>query len=525
MRLTANGARTAGLVYMALPTALFFLFTLKWWLGIPAAALVAAACAVSCRRSDVSPALRPVPLAAAADSVKVKVWTLLAISLLVLLWCVMAGQGGFVAQTWDWNSRNATLRDLVMHDWPVTYRGGTLALSYYIGHWVPPALAGRLALALTGSAGTAWSVANAVLLAWTFIGVMTVMALLSAMMGGDRPWKQLLLLALLVFFSQTDRLGDCAIALAQRLVGDFCGKTYDSLWGWWTFQFSSNSELLYWVFNQTVVPWIAILLVAGERSFSRTVFVVALCLLCGPMPAVGIAFFAAVSGLDAFARSAKDAGARGALVAAKDALTFENAVGALVVVPLVYAYLSTNTRGGTFAPAWTGHEYFWKRYVLFVCCETGLYLLLAWRRRNVWWLAAAAWICICPLVKLGNSNDFCMRASIPAFFVLMVLMAQTVAHGGPRRRLAALAALACGSIAVFDMMGFFLRITLDSWPDVPSQDRIYTYARRIEDIKKIEWRDRAVFPDALANNLCVDPGNRFFYRRLARTPEEREMEE
>ena len=521
MKLTIHNVRNAAIVYMALPNALFFLFTLKWWIGISAFVLVAAACIVSCRRKDAECGLSPITDSFAP--VAVKWWMVFTLLLLVFVWCIMAGQGGFVAQTWDWNGRNATLRDMVMHDWPVTYREGSLALAYYIGHWVPSALAGRAVLAVGGSADAAWQTANAALLAWTCAGILIVLSMLIVVLRGDRPWKQLLVLLLLVFFSQTKGLGEAVMVFIQHVLGGITGKDYDTHWGWWTFQFSHNSELLYWVFNQTVVPWLGILLVASERSFSRFVFIVALCLVCGPIPDVGIAFFATAAGVAVCRRRMKRDGVLSGLTeTARSVLTFENMIGLLVVIPLVYAYLSTNSRGGTFAPAWLGREYFWKRYLLFVCCEAGLLLAVAWRARNVWWWSALAWICVCPLVKLGNNNDFCMRASIPAFAVLMVLAAQAVADGNRLRRWFAVVLLAFGSLYPLRMMHEYMAPTLAAWPNIPKQDRIYSYSRRLEDIQMREYLDRVAFPDALANNHCVDPYSRFFFRRLARMP--REME-
>lgn len=521
MKLTVQRVRNAAIVYMALPNALFFLFTLKWWIGITAFALVCAAGMVSCRRKETEAGF--LPITDSFEPVTVKWGMAFALLFLVFVWCVMAGQGGFVAQTWDWNGRNATLRDMVMHDWPVTYRGGSLALAYYIGHWVPSALVGRAVLALGGSADAAWRIANAVLLIWTCAGVLIVLSMLIVALRGDRPWKQLLVLMLLVFFSQTKVIGSAAMVLIQHVLGGITGKNYDLRWGWWTFQFSHNSELLYWVFNQTVVPWLGILLVASERSFTRIIFIAALSLICGPIPAVGIVFFATVVGVAALCRRMKRDGAlMGLTETVRSVLTFENLIGLMVVIPLVYAYLSTNSRGGTFAPAWLGKEYFWKRYLLFVCCEAGLLLAVARRAGNIWWWSALVWICICPLVKLGNNNDFCMRASIPAFMILMVLTAQAFSDGSRLRRMFVVAVLALGILHPVRMMHRYMKLTLDTWPNVPRQDRIYSYSRRLEDIQMREKPDRLAFPDALANNHCIDPYNRFFFRCLARLP--REME-
>ena len=63
----------------------------------------------------------------------------------LLLVLVFLGMGGFVAQHWDYQWRNAVFFDLARRDWPVVYdpESPTL-LCYYIGFWLPAAVVSRI---------------------------------------------------------------------------------------------------------------------------------------------------------------------------------------------------------------------------------------------------------------------------------------------------------------------------------------------------------------------------------------------
>src|SRR3972149_5242277 len=84
--------------------------------------------------------------------------------LLTGLWVFLSGVGGYAFQNWDHHWRNAVLRDLINYDWPVVYssaeRGPFKMLIYYVGYWLPAALAGKL---------LGWKFAKFFLFFWTWL--------------------------------------------------------------------------------------------------------------------------------------------------------------------------------------------------------------------------------------------------------------------------------------------------------------------------------------------------------------------
>ena len=81
--------------------------------------------------------------------------------LLTVLWVFLSGVGGYTFQNWDHHWRNAVLYDLITYNWPVVYsspeKGPITMLVYYVGYWLPVALAGKI---------FGWQVANFVLFLW-----------------------------------------------------------------------------------------------------------------------------------------------------------------------------------------------------------------------------------------------------------------------------------------------------------------------------------------------------------------------
>ena len=118
------------------------------------------------------------------------------------------------------------MHDLVNYPWPVYYQRRQRRLwqprqplcpVYYICHWLLPALAGKLVLAVTGAAGAAWLAANFALFVWTGLGVFLVFCLLAVTL---RPQSWVALLAVCVgfmAFSGLDIVGHSVDAPGRRL--------------------------------------------------------------------------------------------------------------------------------------------------------------------------------------------------------------------------------------------------------------------------------------------------------------------
>ena len=502
--------KAVGLTYIALPTVVYAVGMLRPWIGIPAAVLMLAALVVSVRT------VRKGQGETEEEGLTISIWMLAVFACVAVLWCILCGQGALCIQVWDWFSRNATFRDLITHEWPVIYPSQDgAALSFYFGHWLPAAVIGRSVMLLTGSLDKAWAIGNACLGLWTAAGVFIVMLLLLRRLRVRSAVVMLMIVAVLMLFWGSGHVGRWFLLWKN---GTVHGGPWSVL-----FQFTPNNQLLAWVFHQTVVPWVAtLLLLDGERSFPYAAFVVALVPLCGVFPSVGLAWIlAALLAVAAF--KAFSGRMVGSFV--RSLITLPNLVGILVIAPLVAAFLLTNTAAGEVQPAWVGVQpkmYFVHRWLLFVTCEVGFYalLLLRWGRKSVLYWATFSFLLFCPLLKVGSGCDFCMRSSIPALFVVMVLVLEYLLHA-ERRRWPSKALLACLLLMAAWEVGKGMANTIKATCQYRAAskplayDPLYTYD---QDLSKFKWKtpkDRLII-EFSSNILCKRPDETFFFKYLAR---------
>lgn len=206
---------------------------------------------------------------------------------LIVIWVIFSGIGGFAFQDWDHHGRNAIFRDLINISWPVNYpelsnqpgMSTGSALVYYIGFWLPAALAGKL---------FGWNAAQLALFIWTLLGILLTALLLRKKMGSSFMCASILI----ILFSGMDIIG----AGYAQLVSP---NHYPALWPpvshleWWSdhYQFSSMTSQLYWVFNQAVPTWVC-MAIHGLIPDRRWGFLLwGLCFFMAPLPAIGFLFF------------------------------------------------------------------------------------------------------------------------------------------------------------------------------------------------------------------------------------------
>ncbi len=398
------------------------------------------------------------------------------IALVILIWCLLGGQGGMFYQTSDWNERNAIFRDLITRSWPVYYEKTNTALTYYIGHWLPAALVGKLAYVLSGSLQWSWRIGNMALLIWTSVCVITVSLLLLQTVAPSGAAKQWIAIAVMIFFSGFDWIG---CLLKGWTWNDF--KMILHL-EWWTegMQISSNTTCLFWVFNQAVPAWIATLLFLNERDAGCYAVIFVFAFLSAPLPCVGLA----VLMLGAYICTLYQAARRREMgQCLKKAFSWPNVISVIVfLIPALYflsnlalkstksvgdeifvptfgwkcwilavvaagmvgagIYLSKRRRGKRGNGALFGltvlvvtltglvylHPEITKEYYLFLLLEVGVYfgLLLPFEADNPLYYIAALIFLAAPTIKIGIGADFCMRATIPSVIVLMAMCLQAL---------------------------------------------------------------------------------------------------
>lgn len=122
-------------IYLALPIVIFLLGWCRPLVGIPLAG-VCVWSLVLCFRNRENYIELEWKLSQADK------WKLVVIAAIIFVWVVLSGVGGYAWQNEDHASRNRMLNILVDYKWPPT--AGEKGFVYYVGTWLPAALVGKI---------------------------------------------------------------------------------------------------------------------------------------------------------------------------------------------------------------------------------------------------------------------------------------------------------------------------------------------------------------------------------------------
>jgi hypothetical protein len=390
----------AAVAYLALPVLIFLCGWLRWWAGLPLAALLIAGA------RSLLPGL--------PDDRHVRWGVVGVIVAVACAWSALGGAGHLFYANFDWVTRDSVLRDLVVGSWPVGYgerEGAQLMLRAPLGYYLPAALAGKV---------FGLHAADPALLIWTVMGVGLFLALAVARM---RTWQSVLVvIAVLVFFSGMDLVGTVlrgGFALASRL------QVTDHL-EWWAdrFQYSSHTTQLFWVPNHALAGWIATALLVrhvDRPAFARILpLIVALIPTWSPLTAIGFLPLAGAWWLQQMGRHRT--------VGLIDPVTM---IAAVAVVLISGAYLvlgAGDIRSGVTERAGESLLFYVPHYLQFVLLEAGiLWVLLLAVRADMLLIVAGLVLWVLPFAAFGPSNDLAMRGSIPALMILALAAASALA--------------------------------------------------------------------------------------------------
>lgn len=404
--LPPDGRLTAcALVYLALPN---LLFLLGWFRIGPALLLLAVA--VYLLAAALRVLARPASSAYAPTA-------FLVILLTSALWSVFGGGSHFMYANPDWEIRDAVLGDLIHTNWPVYYfsaAGEPLILRSAIGFFLPMAVFGKwFGLAHLDLAVYFWTVA----------GVLLFLLLLP--LPGRVGWRLALSLALAVFFSGMDLVG--------QFIATESWPEFPLRMEWWApLSYPSLTNQLLWAPNHCLPIWIVTLLYWRHRQrdelFQVMAAALSLSLIWTPFAAPALLPFAALAAITAVRRHGWGA------------IPWTSCAAALVFALPLSAFLLTDaapiqgslTRASSPAAPGTGYAlqpFSAHTYALFVCCEF-LFLALVLaphvRRDKIeFWLAVFILLAL-PFVRLGPSNDLGLRLSTPALIVLLIVSLDTL---------------------------------------------------------------------------------------------------
>jgi hypothetical protein len=422
------------LIYLALPVAIFLASWLWWPYAITLMALLALAlgrAAVRIRRA-VTRGVETRPSISGGDAIGVGIVTL-------LLACY-SGAGGFGYQRGDWPKHNAMLAELSGRDWPVRLEGepgiadGSY-LTYYVAYYLPAAVIGR-------SFGI--EAAHMALFVWTLAGLVlaAVWVLRLVPYAGWAIWAAWFLLSGL----------DVVAAAIVWMIGT--GWQLSQGMDWWPRfgSYTCNMGLLLWVPQHMLAGWIGTALIVAraeeQGDVSIAPLVMSLTIMWSPFVSLGLAPII----LAAMTRT----GWRSA---------FHVDLAASVAIALVsvaaLAGIGQQAVPQGLSAGFIGFVPWLLTWIGIIVIEFGFYAALAlWLLRTsrdspdtiawnrTWVVTAVVVLVALPVYRLGLYNDLMTRSSIPALFVMwMVVLRVLRIELHSRLRPAASVLIACLAVA------------------------------------------------------------------------------
>lgn len=435
-------------LYLALPHFLFYTYWLRWPWGVIAFAALGLAVIETWRivkkalpdedraiddasdaNLDANPELAELQVVGETDTRQAWSFTrqdVLVIGTLCLVWLILAGVGGFVSQDLDWNKHNTVLNSLMHKPWPTVYEiyKVDVPLVYYIAYYLPAALVGKVG---------GWLSMNVALLGWSLLGLV-IAVLWFCILVGRVSYRVLLIF---IFFSGLDVIGK---VLANVGVWNITVRDWRHIDSWATiWQYSSNATLINWVPPQAISGWIVtgMLLYSLIRLRRRELLLLpfGLSALWSPFITVGVMPYLLIDFLvDKEPWSQR----------LRKMISLPNVVGVGVLAITGFYFSAKASEGspiviqdflsGLSVEAYRGSLLDAIAFLLFFCLlEFGFYVILLYRggavRGEQWrWLfdITVVTLCILPWFKLGIYNDLVMRASIPALFLLTVVVTRAI---------------------------------------------------------------------------------------------------
>lgn len=420
---------------LGLPFIVFAIGWMKWYWAVPAVIATLLCVYLGAFRCNIRKSEeKVVSMIDGERKIPVKKWIFMLIIAIAMIWVWQSGIGGFWAQSKDYPWRNAIFRDIVLRDWPVYYDLYDGALVYYIGFWVVPALFGKLALCMGAGDVTAFQVASVAIYIWSVLLIILLFSLIITLLRADTVKKQIFVVLGFIFFSGLDILGSI-----EPLGANF----YHLEWWANNYQYSSFTTCLFWVFNQSIIPWISFACLLQEKTIRNYVFLGMMCLFSGPLPFIGFFIFCISLGIIKGIEGIRN---KKGCSFIKDIVSPANMLAILFIFVFIAAYLLSNAaiagagalrldQNATIVQSETvsgtngvTNETFNNllTYLKFIMFEFGFYVLLIGRKyyKKPLFYVMLAGLMIFPFLKIGGGADFPMRASIPALFFLYYLVMQ-----------------------------------------------------------------------------------------------------
>ena len=405
--------------FIALPVIIFFLGYLRLYIGIPLALLFILAYVLSVR--DASKDQEKKLLSRNDTDIKIPVGYLIGFAVTAVVLSLVSGVGEFIFTLNDHPYRRAIMNDLVNYKWPVIYdystqtnpavikeigrTSGTYAFMYYFTYWLPAALVGKIGGAY--AAHLALMLWNAAGIFLTFVGVSKIIGRASFTV----PFVY-------ICFAGLDVLPN----IVHTFVEWDCWNGME-VWAP-VLAYMSNFAELTSVFHQCVPCWLIMTMIMTSYNTRSLGMCGGILFAYSPWGVIGLFPLALVR---AFSKQMRAGGIGGAV---KNVVSIVNVISCAPLL-LVYTPFYLGNHSSTSIKG-----FFWEFidspglsvivYILFILIEIAPVAVILWKteKKEALFIASLIELMIIPLYKITEANDFCMRSSMAARFVLCILLAR-----------------------------------------------------------------------------------------------------
>ena len=403
--------------YLTIPVVIFMCGYLKPFIGIPAALIMAGCAVYSCTDYCKRPDRKLSGQSSDYLGMKMPLKYLISLAVIALITVFISGVGEYVYSMVDHVFRRAIFNDLISYKWPVIYdystqynprviavlgkTEGTTALVYYTTFWMPSALVGKL---FGNAAG------NIFLLIWTTLGVW--LTLVGTTMFIRRiSWAVPIIF---ITFSGLDALPNIVHSLTEY-------EGFMAVEHWLpTFAYMSNFTQLSNVFNQCVPIWVIMVMLMLSSNVRSAGFIGSLSFAYSPWATIGMIPLALSL---AFRKELQPAKKPAVILGLLD---IPGVIACAVMLGIFGPYYMVSTSASDESGfAWKFCRNFGE-FILFwfllMLIEVVPFVIALWKKekKEPMFIASVITLALIPVYRISYFNDFSMRASLPALFVISV---------------------------------------------------------------------------------------------------------
>ncbi len=415
INLNINSISCICLLYIYAACIIFTATWLRWYLAVPA---------VVCQLVILFGVVRKFKASLQSDKkIAINIWFLILFFAGALFLGYICGWSGYVHQVGDWPKHNAIMRDMLERKWPVIYEanGEKAMLTYYIGQYVVPTFISKfIDFQFYGMNQLNWL--------WASFGLFLVWLLFMIITGATTVKKQTVCLAILIFagglMALQQSLGH---VLYPNRVSIGLGEGMDYYFSLVPMlQFRTNFINMRWVYGQTIVSWMIVMLLYAHRD-KIDIFV--------PIAMPGIMYssfsFLTIVWIAIFIFLKWIWEAKGNIShVLKITFSWQNLLAVvspgLILITYYLGYMM-QPKPGTQGIQFVGYSFkATGLYILFTMGSFGLYALLVAKEyyKDSAFLGAVSVMFILPFFTMGGPNDLLMGGCIAPSMLLYVYLAR-----------------------------------------------------------------------------------------------------